>query len=259
MEVAKDLFVTIEADSVLSPQLYYGDPFVAVYFTTADDKHGRITFENLDSIRISRGEHFPYKYDWKADSEYCWIKVVQNSSWLRERYNYEHKYYGTAYQFNGDVNEMLTDFKHYVFSFHDEFIEAIARGFWLEESSTKLPGKVLTKGHPFLPISENNVVKIEAHGLTCQARINNLSEEVLKLNSVFCSQKLIEFALELENTSVSNTLSLIHRNNKYISTLRGYFGNNEIEFDKFARLEDVKPYIETYMKEVAERRKSMGK
>ena len=154
---------------------------------------------------------------------------------------------------------MLTDFKHYVFRFHDEFIEAIARGFWLEESSTKLPEKALSKGHPFLPILENNVVKIEAHGLTCQARINNLSEEVLKLNSVFCSQKLIEFALELENTSVTNTLSLIHRDNKYISTLKGYFGNNEIEFDRFALLEDVKPYIETYMKEVAERRKSMGK
>ncbi|MFZ5986346.1 MAG: hypothetical protein ACOYWZ_04360 [Bacillota bacterium] len=128
-----------------------------------------------------------------------------------------------------------------------------------EESSTKLPEKVLTKGHPFLSISENNVVKIQAHGLTCQARINNLSEEVLKLNSILCSQKLIEFAIELENTSVSNTLNLIHRDNKHISTLRGYFGNNKIEFDKFAQLEDVKPYIETYMKEVAERRKSMGK
>ena len=33
----------------------------------------------------------------------------------------------------------------------------------------------------------------------------------------------------------------------------------EAEFDKIAGLEDVKPYIELYMKEVAERRKLMGK
>ncbi len=78
-------------------------------------------------------------------------------------------------------------------------------------------------------------------------------------NSIYCSQKLIEFALELENTNVNHTLSLVYKDNKHISRLKGYFGKIETEFDKIAGLEDVKPYIELYMKEVAERRKLMGK
>jgi len=257
--MAKGLYIPIKADSVLSPQLYYGDPLTAIYFITAHEKYGRITFEKLDSIKVSRGEHFPYKYEWNDDSPDYWVRIVQNSSWLKERYNYENKHYGSSYEFNGDVNEMLSDFKHYVFSFHDEFIEVIASGIWFEEDSESLLEKELSNGHPFLPISKSNIVKFEAYGLTCQARINNKTEEELKLNSIYCSQKLIQFALELENTTINHTLSLTYRKNKYISKLKGYFGNKEIEFDKIARLEDVKPYIELYMKEVAERRKLMGK
>lgn len=258
MEIAKDLYVPIEADFVLSPQLYYGDPLTSIYFLTSDEKYGRITFEKLDSIKVSRGEYFPYEYELNEDSEHCWVKIVENSSWLKERFNYEYKHYGTSYEFNGDVNEMLSDFKHYVFSFHDEFIEVLASGFWFEEDSKSLFNKELLNGHPFLPISETNMIKFEAYGLICQARINNKSEEELKRNSVYCSQKLIEFALELEDITVNHCLNLTYRKNKHISMLKGYFGKKEIEFDKIARFEDVKPYVELYMKEVAERRKLMG-
>ncbi|HEX9058821.1 MAG TPA: hypothetical protein VF941_01435 [Clostridia bacterium] len=86
-----------------------------------------------------------------------------------------------------------------------------------------------------------------------------MTEDELIQNSIYCSQKLIEFALELENTNVNHTLSLTYKENKYISRLKGYFGKIEAEFDKIAGLEDVMPYIELYMKEVAERRKLMGK
>lgn len=259
MEIARGLYIPIEADSVLSPNLYYGDPLTAIYFITADEKYGRITFEKIDSIKVSRGEHFPYQYERNQKYPYCWVRIVENSSWLGERFNYENKYYGSSYEFNGDVNEMLSDFKHYVFIFHDEFIEVLAKGIWFEENSESLFGKELSSGHPLLPIIESNVVKFEAYGLTCQARINAKDEEELKQDSVFCSQKLIQFALELENTSINHTLSLTYRKNKHISLLKGYFGNKEIEFDKIPTLEEVKPYIELYMKEASERRKLMGK
>ena len=65
---------------------------------------------------------------------------------------------------------MMTDFKHYLFSFHDQFIEVIARGFWFEKSETPLFGKKLMEGHPFLPLSEKNAEKITAHSLTAQIR-----------------------------------------------------------------------------------------
>jgi hypothetical protein len=48
--------------------------------------------------------------------------------------DYENKHYGKSHEFGGNVNEMLTDLKHYLFSFHDQFMEIIARGFWFEES-----------------------------------------------------------------------------------------------------------------------------
>lgn len=263
MEVARDLYVPVERDHVLSPQLCYGDPFdediwTAIYFITEDEQYGRITFEGLDSIKISRGEYFPYPYKKSEEVPYSWVKIVENSRWQKERFNYEKTHYGSSYEFGGDVNEMLYDYKHYVFSFHDEFIEAIAQGIWFETSSEKLLGKALLPGHPFLPLPESNTIKIEAYGLICQVRINSKDEEILKRDARLCSQTLMEFALELgERPSINHTLSLILRNNKYISVLRGYFGQAKVEFDKIPTLEEVKPYIESYMKEVAERRRGM--
>ena len=260
MEIAIGFKVPIDADSVESPQVHYGEPLTGIYFLTDDEQYGRITFENLDSIKVSRGEYLPYEDDWKKDQPYCWVTKVQNSTWLKERHEYESNYYGSSYEFGGNVDEMLSDFNHYVFSFHDQFIEVIARGIWFEKSSESLLGKELSNSHPFLPITTENMVKFDAHGLTCQARINPINDEELKDNSLYCSQKLIEFALELDGTaSVNHTLILAYRNKQLISSLRGYFGKEIIEFKKIAHLDDVKKYIESYMKEVAERRKAMGK
>jgi len=43
------------------------------------------------------------------------------------------------------------------------------------------------------------------------------------------------------------------------TTLRGYFGKQEKSIDGVGTLADVRKEIETYMKEVSERRKAMGK
>lgn len=47
--------------------------------------------------------------------------MIENSSWQKECFDYENKYYGSAYEFGGDVKEMMTDLKHYLFSSHDQF------------------------------------------------------------------------------------------------------------------------------------------
>lgn len=60
--------------------------------------------------------------------------MIENSSWQKECFDYENKYYGSAYEFGGDVKEMITDLKHYLFSSHDQFTEVIARRFWFEEA-----------------------------------------------------------------------------------------------------------------------------
>ena len=121
METVKQIRIPVIADSVLSPEFFYGDG-TGIYFVTGDDQYGRITFENLESVKICRGEVMPYKVDYSLGDRGTWIYQVENSKWQQERFDYENRYYGKSYEFGGDVNEMLTDFKHYLFSFHDQFI-----------------------------------------------------------------------------------------------------------------------------------------
>ena len=71
---------------------------------------------------------------------------------------------------------------------------------------------------------------------------------------------MIEFALEIEGKiSIDYSLVLSYRNGKLISSLRGYFGKQIVEFSGIAKFADAKPYIEKYMNEVYERRKAMKK
>jgi hypothetical protein len=258
METVKQIKIPIIANRVLEPDFFYGD-CTGIYFVTEDDKYGRITFENLDAVKICRGEIMPYEFDYKLYEQGVWIYQIENSNWQKERFNYEKAYYGNVYEFCGDVNEMLTEFKHYLFQFHDQFIEIIARGFWFEEDGHSLFGKGLMEGHPFLPLPTENMKIMESHSLKSQIRINPKHQELLAYGAQFCSQKLFEFALELDGTaSVSNTVLLLYRNGKMVNKLES-FGRKIMEFDRFVNLEQVKPFIEKYMQEVYKRRKNMGK
>jgi hypothetical protein len=260
MELANGIIIPVFADYVLSPDVLYSDELTGIYFQTDDEQYGRITFENLDALKICRGENLPFNDDWEEGQDCTWIYKVANSKWLKERFDYENENYGSSYEFGGNVNEMLTDFSHYVFKFHDQFVEVIARGFWLEKDKKSLFKRELQVGHPFLNLTNSNIEKFVSHHLTCQIRTNPKPQDKLVLDAKFCSQKLIEFALELDGrASVDNSLILSYRNGKLISCLRGYFGKQIVEFEGIAKFEDVKPYIDKYMKEVYERRKQMGK
>lgn len=254
MEKAKEIPIPIIADSVLSPDFFYGDR-TAIYFVTEDDLYGRITFEKLDSVKICRGEAMPYSFDHLAASQDIWVYQVENSRWQKERFDYENKHYGNRYEFGGDVNEMLDDFKHYLFSFHDQFIEVIARGFWFEQSLSPLFGEDLMEGHPFLPLGLENMESFEAHSLKTQIRWNPKAQEQLIHDAQFCSQKILQFALELEgNAHVDHTVSLSVQNGQLISTLQGYSNRTPLTFEGVVTLEEVLPYIKNYMEKVAERR-----
>jgi hypothetical protein len=256
MEIVRQISIPIIADSVLSPELYCGKEYTGIYFLTNNEKYGRITFEHIDSIKFCRGEMMPYEFDWRLLENHNWIFQIENSKWLLERFNYEKTNYGESYEFGGNVHEMLTDFKHYLFSFHDEFIEVIAKGFWFEEDEDNLFKKDLQNGHPFLPLSKENMQKFEHSEMIMQVRINQKEKDILIKHAYYFSQKLYEFALELDGKeSIQNTVSLTYKNNKLLSVLRGFFGNQIIEFDGIATLEQVKPYMEKYMEEVYERRK----
>lgn len=260
MELAKGIIIPVVADFVLSPDILYSDELTGIYFQTEDEQYGRITFENLDALKICRGENLPFTDNWEKGQKYPWVYKIENSKWLKERFDYENETYGSSYEFGGDVNEMLTDFSHYVFKFHDQFVEVIARGFWFEQDQKSLFKRELQLGHPFLNLPDNNIEKFVSYNLTCQVRTNSTPQDKLVSDAKFCSQKLIEFALELDSKAlVDNSLILSYRNGKLISSLRGYFGKQIVEFDGIAKFEDAKPYIDNYIKEVYERRKKMGK
>jgi hypothetical protein len=58
------LEVPLTADSVDSPIVNYGGGLTSINFLTKDERWGRVTFEKLDSIKVSRGEYelsFPRK------------------------------------------------------------------------------------------------------------------------------------------------------------------------------------------------------
>jgi hypothetical protein len=182
------------------------------------------------------------------------VFCIENSHWLRERFAYEKEHYEGSYEGGGDVNEMLTDFKHYLFEFHDEFIEVIAKGFWFEEDDDDLFGKELTVGHPLLPLTTEKMEKFECNHITVQIRMNKAETAELVHNAQYCSQKLYDFILELDGKELRcNTLYLWSRNGEIISILRGYFGK-PVEFPGIATLEQVMPHIKKYTREVYERR-----
>ena len=65
----------------------------------------------------------------------------------------------------------------------------------------------------------------------------------------YCSQKVYEFALELDGkATVSGTLLLSCQNESLISTLKGYLGRRKVQFDGLADLDQVIPYIDEYAK-----------
>jgi hypothetical protein len=260
MELAKGIIIPVIADFVLSPDVLYSDELTGIYFQTEDKQFGRITFENLDALKICRGENLPFTDNWEEGQKYPWVYKVENSKWLQERFDYENENYGSSYEFGGNVNEMLTDFSHYVFKFHDQFVEVLARGFWYEKDKTSLFKRELQVGHPFLNLPDSNIEKFVSHNLTCQIRTNSKSQDELVTDAKFCSQKLMEFALELDGkVTIDNSLILTYRNGKLISCLRGFFGKQIVEFDGIAKLTEVKPYVERFIGDVYDKRKTMGK
>ncbi|MDC1143207.1 hypothetical protein OAU50_08965 [Planctomycetota bacterium] len=239
------------------PEMRIGGGEEAIYFIH-DTGYGRLTFEKLDSIRHSRGEQYPYRPT-KRKVE-TWLYSVIDSPWQRERYEYEAGHYGHMYEFNGDVTEMLTEFSHYVVVFEDEFVEAIARGIWMESGNKKiLYGEY--DGHPLLDLPKDSPTEtIEAHGLKCQYRMNPKSDEEISRDAVFCTQPLIDVVLDFgDGAKPSWYLGAKYIDGSLKSILRRVIAKGKYVFDGIAGIEEIRPMVEEWLAEVRQRRDEMGK
>jgi len=269
-QLAKPIWIPVQADFVLSPIVIYDSHdskmVTGIYFRTEDDTFGRITFNGLDAIKVCRGESMPYSNDYfsqtprKHDDPYPWVWRVENSLWHLERYQYEKEHYGRSYEWGGDVNEMLTDYSHYHFHFHDQFVDVIASGFWYEKSHENLLGKELPPGHPMLRLQEIKVRHFEKHGIKYKVIDNPLSEEELVHNTAFCPQTLYEIHSEYEGKySLHWPIKFQRRNDKPTTIVKPIIGKPILVQEGIVPFEKIQAQYEKELAEVAKRRKQMKK
>ncbi len=219
--------------------------------------HGRFIFDKADSIKQSRGEYFPYAINQGLNREIgdSVIYEVSNSNWLQERYLYEKKHYGSAYEFGGTVDEMILEYRHYLIPFEDEFVEILARGFWYEWNSEPFKQQFL-KDNPLDNLAKNDPIVIENGSLRGHVYQNKLSVEELHERTLYCPQKMLQFGIEINGrVSISRTLLVMRDNqNRIYSSLRGSF-NEELErHHAKVGLSDIEQSLKKYMGEVEARR-----
>ena len=253
--------VPFEADRVLPPIVTYVGGPSCINLPLEDGSWCRVTFEKLDALRVSGGECLPYADGSSPDDPYNWVSTVENSAWLAERYAYEKHYYGDHYNFGSDVGEMIRDYSHYCFQFHDEFVEAIAGGVWFEGSPECLGSANPSPDHPLTDLTpETREGDLEVPGMRCQVWRNPKPTEQLEAEARFCSQKLMQFALELDGeTRPGWTLKLRRSQGRLRSDLEDSLGRLAKSIDGIATLSDVEAEVKTWMGEVRERRRAMGK
>ena len=155
---------------------------------------------------------------------------------------------------------MLSDFKHYVFKFHDEFIEVLAKGFWFEKSEKSLKNKPLQETHPYLPLNRNIKEEFNYEGVNYIVIKTQIDTKTLSENAFYYEQKLVEIHLELDQKySLYKTLYLQRRSNKLISTLNSSFAKEKVIREGIATFEEIKELIEESIREIIQRRKNMNK
>lgn len=252
--------VPVEADSVDSPIVHYGDPMTAIHFVTENGRWSRITFDRLDSLRVSRGEHEPFPPSPNDPDEFHWVTTISNSAWLRERYEYEKRHYSRSYNFNGNVDEMLDEYLHYVFSFHDEFVEAIAAGIWFEVDDQMLGDREIEAPHPLKGLAHLDIAeRFDGSGIRCVVRRNPMSNEEIDHAASLCSQTVLEVVTEGGSAAPSWFVTRRVMAGIGKSYLRSYFGNVVETFDGIPTLSEIRPRIDQWLLEVSERRRQMGR
>lgn len=217
-------------------------------------------FHRWDSLRVCRGEFPAYR---SADSGggRVGLYVVRPSTWLRERHGYESKHYGDSYSFNNDVDEMLEEFEHYLFRFHDQFVEVIAGGVHFDVSDKPYGGGELHQRPGWADLPESAVAhRWQCSGIVCEVRVDGRDEATVLEASRFCDQAIVQVALQQEGSaSVSHRLSVRTRDGVTKSRWRGHFGAAKNTFDGIPSLDAIRPLVEAHAAQVRERRDARGK
>lgn len=256
--------VPLAADTVAPPSLVYGsldvasgsdrdDGYAAIYFRVAGSGAlGRVTFEGLDAVRAARGETLPYDVRPRS-GERDWVFAVDSSSWLEERHDYELQRYSTP---------LAGSHQHFVFQFHDEFIEVIAEGIWVDLADPARPGAG-PEQHPLAALDRGIRGErfLSNAGIEWELRRSPRSDAELISGSELCSQRLYQLNLILDGRSREGaSIWLRTRAGRTVSRLvRPWPGGELARLEGVAHPGDFRDRWEAYLADVAQRRQQMGR
>jgi hypothetical protein len=257
---ARVVEVPLEADAVAPPRLVYGgldvtsgseldNGYTAIYFQVAKSGLlGRVTFEGLDAVRAARGEILPYRLCPSAGKP-RWVFTVDASSWLDERHDYEVRQYSTP---------LTGTHQHFVFAFHDEFVEAIAEGIWLDIPDQARPYD-RPDPHPLARLGSGIAAERfrSPSGIHWELRRAPAADSELITGSRLCSQRLYQLNLLLDGDSrESASIWLRTKDGRTVSRLvRPWPGGELARWEGVASPDDFVHPWETYLAEVAQRRR----
>jgi hypothetical protein len=258
-EIARAIEIPFQPDLVLGPELVHQDlPTDALYYVTEQDEPVRVTFERKDAVRVCRGEYLPYEEGDPPGEGLFSLFIVDNSRWLRERHAYESRFYRDCYEWGGDVDEMLTDYDHYLLHFHDEFVEAIAAGIWFEKHPEPFAGDQLPAEHPLAPLPASAMTEpFQVGEVTWEVRTNPKSLEEIRWGACYCSQTLYEFRPDRDGSGRPDfRLDVRERRGIVRATVRNWFGTAQARTEGIPSLAQARALAEPHFRQIDERRRT---
>ena len=210
---------------------------------------GRVTFEGLDSIRVSRGEVLPYAT--QGGDATSWVFRVLDSPWLAERHRYEQDVYQYPLEDTHD---------HLVLQLHDEFVEVVAAGLWFDLAPADDPF-ALTPTHPLASLpAEDEVATGRTAELDWNIRQASHGQDDLLAASALGSQRLLDLTVELEDR-LTWTCWVRTRDGRTTTRLDSLLdtARPELTVEGVASIDDVLPHWERRCAEIAESRHSQGR
>lgn len=261
--IAQPFEVPYPPDRVWGPTVVYDYSGEASLQYTADEEKGhvRVMFEGFDALRVCRGKHLPYRAVRKKGMPGSRVYLVDHSHWLKERHAYEAEHSRDRHESGGNVDELLTEHEHYLFAFHDQYVEVLARGIWFEWGKRRFARGAPSPQHPLAALPPSAVThRFTVAGLKCQVRTNPLPMDELLRLARYCSQPLFHLVLEADALgSVWMRMDVRVRRGEVRSTWRNQVGTARASFPGVATQEQVKALAEAELREVARRRKELGR
>lgn len=252
---------TLHPETSCGPEIHY-DGRPSFTYPDRNDEIVRVSFERWDALRVCRGEHLPFEFEPAGEypqGAWPWCFVVDQSPWLAERYAYEKAHYGSAYNFGGNVDEMLTDFDHYVLSFHDEFVEVIAGGIWFERIAGALPPGQYADEHPARELGPERCIERFVHrGIECEVLQSQHSTEEIRERALLCAQPVVAFEFSFPGEKrgrAAFTLTMRARRGVTVYLWRsGFFDHEKARFEEMPPMEELRRRFLDYLDEVIARR-----